>query len=76
MTMQTTLNIKDSLLNEAFKWADTHDKNELMTLALTEFIQNHRNTEIEHALLESREDMKQGRYTQETIDEHIKEMFD
>jgi len=74
--MQTTLTINDNLWHEAIKWADTQDKNELIALALTEFIENHRDAETEHALLETREDMKHGRYSQETIDEHIKEMFD
>ena len=64
--MIATININDSLWHEAFKCVDTHDKNELMTLALTEFIQNHRDSITEKALLETRQDIKQGRYGRET----------
>jgi len=74
--MQTTLNIQDSLWQEALKFSNTNNIDELITLALTEFIQNHRQDDTEQALLESRMDLKQGKYSKNDIEAHIAEIFD
>lgn len=74
--MQTTLNIQDSLWREALKIANTNNMEKLITLALTEYIQNHQRSDTEQALLESRFDLKQGNYTKDDIEAHINEMFD
>ena len=76
--MQTTLNVQDSLWNQALKLANTNNNEELMTLALSEFVQNHSLNDIEEtkqALAESRKDLAQGHYSTNDIDAHISEIF-
>jgi len=77
--MQTTLNIQDSLWHQASKLANIHNESDLVTLALSEFIQNHDSdylSDVKQALSESQQDLKQGGYTKNDIDSHVAEMFE
>lgn len=74
--MQAILNIQDSLWQQALRLANTTSQEELIILALTEFVKNHSQSDTEQALLESRLDLKQGNFSKDDIDAHVAEMFD
>lgn len=77
--MQTVLNVQDNLWQQALKLANTDNNEELITLALTEFVQSHNPdyiNETKQALAESQKDLAQGNYSKNDIDAHISEIFD
>jgi hypothetical protein len=50
--MQTTITIDDKLLQEAAKLANTDNQNQLIELALSEFIQRHQPTHKKPRILD------------------------